>query len=142
MAHLARGVTARAAKAPPSENMVEMTQYALARLLIGAQESMADLRENDLPADAPFPQTRSQLHEQAVKEHAENEEIHSPFNEVAKAAAVEAGNSLEWCHSCGRDVRAEDAPEHVHRCRMTRVRSRYIVPHVDERYARSQTIML
>ena len=141
MAHLTRGVAARAAEVSPSEDMVKMTKYALDRLLIGAQESMADLRENDLPDDAPFPQTRTQLREQAVKDHAKIEEIHWRFNEVVKAAAEE-DNSLGWCHSCGGEVRADDAAEHVHSCLINRAHSRYIVPDVDERYARSQPIML
>ena len=37
---------------------------------------MADIRENELLDDAPFPQTRNQLREQAVKNHAEIEETH------------------------------------------------------------------
>ena len=51
-----------------------MTKYALGLLHQGDQDSMADIRENELPDDAPFPQTRNQLREQAVKNHAEIEE--------------------------------------------------------------------
>lgn len=142
MAHLARGVAARAAEAMPSDDLIEMTEYALSLLHQGAQDSMADIRENALPDDAPFPQTRNQLREQAVKDHAEIEETHRLSSERQATARAEADNSEGHCHVCGASLRADEVSSHAATCFMDAVQRRYIVRDVDERYARSQPLMV
>lgn len=142
MAHLAKSVAARAEATPPTGELINISEYALERLLNAARESMAELREDDLPDDTPFPQTRTQLREQATKDHAEIEQANAAFKEVVKAAKAEADNSQGQCHVCGGEIRADDAAAHVQACFMGQVRSRYRVRDMDESYARSQPIML
>ena len=142
MAHLARGVADRAAATPPNGDLIETTECALEQLLNGARESMAELRADDLPDCTPFQQTRSQLREQATKDHAEIEEANAAFKEVSKAATAEADNSQGRCHVCGGDIRADDAATHAQACLMNHVTGRYRVPDCDERYARSQPILI
>ena len=144
MAHLARNVSARAAEATPTpgDDLIEMTGYALGQLHEGAQESMTDLCENDLPDDAPFPDTRDQLRKQAVADHAKVAEIHRLFGARLAAAHAEADNSEGICHVCGNPLRADDVRSHAASCFMVAVRSRYTVRDVDERYARSKPIMI
>ena len=144
MAHLARNVSGRAAETTPTpgDDLIEITGYALGQLHEGAQESMTDLRENDLPDDAPFPETRNQLREQAIADHAEVEEIHRLFSTRLAAAKAEADNSEGRCHVCGGALRADEVRSHATTCFMDAVRSRYTVRDVDERYARSQPLMI
>ena len=142
MARLARGVAARAAEATPSDDLIEMTEYALSLLHQGAQESMADVRENELPDDAPFPQTRNQLREQAIEDHAEIEETHRLSGERQAAARAEADNSEGHCHICGGSLRADEVRSHAATCFMDAVQRRYRVRDVDQRYARSQPLMV
>ena len=144
MARLARGVAARAKETTPtpSDDLIEMTGYALGQLHEGAQGSMADISENDLPNDAPFPETRNQLRKQAVEDHAEVEEIHRAFSARLAVARAEADNSEGICHVCSSLLRADDVRSHAATCFTDAVRSRYIVRDVDERYARSQPLLI
>lgn len=142
MAHLARGVAARAAAAAPSHDLIEMTEYALGLLHQGAQDSVADIRENELPDDAPFPQTRNQLSEQAIEDLAEIAEAHRLASDSQTATRAEADNSEGHCHVCGGSLRADDVKSHAATCFMDAVQSRYRVRDVKERYARSQPLMI
>ncbi len=103
---------------------------------------MTDLPIEDLPDNTTFPQTRRQLRDQAAKDHADIEDIHSGFEAVAQAAQAEAANSAGRCHVCGGDIRADHAVKHAQECLMTQAHSNYIIPDVDERYAKRQPIML
>ena len=55
---------------------------------------MADIRENELLDDAPFPQTRNQLREQAIEDHAGIEELHGLASDRLAAARTAADNSM------------------------------------------------
>jgi len=142
MAHLARGVAARAAEATPttSHDLIEMTEYALGLLHQGAQDSMVDIRENELPDDAPFPQTRNQLREQAIEDHAEIEQLHRLASEHVMTTRAEADNSMGQCHVCGGALRANEVRSHAATCFMDAVQIKYTVRDVNERYARSQPL--
>ena len=144
MAHLARGAAARTSESTPTpgDDLIEMTEYALGLLHQGAEDSIADIRENELPDDAPFPETRNQLREQAVNDHAEVEKAHRLASARLAAAKAEADNSEGRCHVCGGTLRADDVRSHAETCFMEAVRSRYTVRDVKERYARSQPLMI
>ncbi len=142
MAHLARNVAARAAETPPTGDLIEITGYALSQLHQGAQESMADLRDNQLPDNAPFPQTRNQLWAQAGREHAEVEAIHTRINILVAAAEAEADNSQGQCHLCRAVVRAAAAGAHVQNCITDAVGRNFIDNNTHGRFDRNETILL
>ena len=142
LTHLARSIVARAGGSPPDDETVEMTKYALYQLEEGARDSMADLRNNDLPVEAPHPHTRNKLRQQADRDHASIEEARSRLNEAIREANAQADNSRGRCHLCGREARADDAAQHVRTCLIDQIQKRYTIPEMDERYARNQPIII
>ena len=115
-AHLADAIVARAERQPQTEDNIEIVVDAVGKSYRVAQESMEHVRDNEPPADAPFPQTRQQSMQQAISDCAKLEQLDQQIREKLPAIEQEANNSLGRCHLCGIAVRAEDASAHVQSC--------------------------
>ena len=142
VAQLARSVAARVDRLPESEALLDMADFAALHCCEDARETIASIREYHPTADGLFPQTYAQTREQAIRDHAEVEDLHCHIRQRLETVRAEAENSPGWCHLCGNVIRAAAAAAHTTSCVMDAVRSRYIARDVDERYARSKPIML
>ena len=142
IANLVESIANRQTINQHDEELAETTAVTLHKLYNNARASMAEMTRNELPAQAPFPETRARMRQEAQKEFAEIVRINTRFNADEMAIEMDSENTHGQCHICGESLRAEDAGSHVQNCVMETVLGKYRMGRTDERYARSYPIML
>ena len=141
-AHLAETIATRTESQPPTEDNIEIAKDAVGKCYQAAQESMEHARNNEPPADAPFPQTRQQCMEQALNDCAKLAQLDQQLQEKLKAAEREADNSPGRCHLCGIAVRAEDVRAHAQSCVWAAFQRKFANNYFDSRHPGNGTILI
>ena len=116
LVHLARKNTEHVNRMPDNDMMAEIAHYAVSNYHDEVLQSEKIIRNQEPSDDEPFPMTRRQVREQALKDCAELADLHTDLDTKVKATQAQADNSPGWCHLCRQTIHGEEAVEHSRIC--------------------------
>ena len=116
LVHLARKNTERVNRMPDNDMMAEIAHYAVSSYHDEVLQSEKTIRNQEPSDDEPFPMTRTQVREQALKDCAELADLHTDLDTKVKATQAQADNSPGWCHLCRQTIHGDEAVEHSRIC--------------------------
>ena len=88
LVHLARKNTERVNRMPDNDMMAEIAHYAVSSYHDEVLQSEKTIRNQEPSDDEPFPMTRTQVREQALKDCAELADLHTDLDTKVKALSL------------------------------------------------------
>ena len=116
LVHLARKNTERVNQMPDNDMMAEIAHYAVSSYHDEVLQSEKIIRNQEPSDDEPFPMTRTQVREQALKDCAELADLHTDLNTKVEAMQAQADKPPGWCHLCRQTIHGDEAVEHSRIC--------------------------